>query len=260
MFGPDKKLKFFILPNLTSFDGIIGNDSLKELKAIIHTDKGYMTIHDNIKIPLNQHISETVNNIQLKTSHLNPRQKAKLDKIINKCPKLFADPDEKLTYTTTVKGEIKTVNSDPVYSKAYPYPICLKDEVEKQIEQLLSDEIIRPSKSPYNSPVWIVPKKEDSSGEKKYRMVVDYRKLNSVTIPDRYPIPEINDVLANLGQNCFFTVIDLKSGFHQIPLKESDVEKTAFSVKNGKYEFTRLPFGLKNAPSIFQRALDDILR
>lgn len=91
-------------------------------------------------------------------------------------------------------------------------------------------------------------------------MVIDYRKLNSVTIADRYPIPEINEVLSNLGKNKFFSVIDLKSGFHQIPLKAKDIEKTAISVNYGKYEFMRLPFGLKNAPSIFQRTLDDILR
>lgn len=91
-------------------------------------------------------------------------------------------------------------------------------------------------------------------------MVIDYRKLNEVTIADKYPIPEINEILAQLGDNKIFSVLDLKSGFHRIPLKPSDMPKTAFSVNNGKYEFTRLLFGLKNAPAIFQRALDDILR
>jgi len=94
-------------------------------------------------------------------------------------------------------------------------------------------------------------KKADASGEKKYRMVIDYRKLNKVTIVDKYPLPDINEVLAQLGNNKIFSVVDLKSGFHQIPLKESDIEKTAFSVNNGTYEFLRLPFGLKNATSIF---------
>lgn len=91
-------------------------------------------------------------------------------------------------------------------------------------------------------------KKTDSTGQKKYRLVIDYRKLNSVTMPDRYPIPEITEVLSHLGQSKWFTVLDLKSGFHQIPLRESDIEKKAFSINNAKYEFTRLQFGVKNAP------------
>lgn len=219
-----------------------------------------MTIYPNIKIPLKQHISDSVNNINIRNSHLNSELKKKLNDRIFKFQNVFSDPELRLTYTTTVRGEIRTLNTEPVYSRPYPYPMCLKEEVESQIEELLSDGIIRPSKSPYNAPVWIVPKKEDASGKKKYRLVIDYRKLNTVTIADRYPIPEINEILANLGQNKFFTILDLKSGFHQIPLKESDIEKTAFSVNHGKYEFTRLPFGLKNAPSIFQRTLDDILR
>lgn len=261
LFGPNTpNMKFFILNNLASFDGIIGNDSLMEMGAVIHTSKNYMMIHPSIKIPLKQQESNCVNNINIRTTHMSAPQKEKLLEIINKCPTLFSDPNEKLTYTTRVVGEIRTSNSDPVYSKSYPYPMCLKQEVEKEVKKLLEDGIIRPSRSPYNSPVWVVPKKEDASGEKKYRMVIDYRKLNSITISDTYPIPEINEVLANLGRSQLFSIIDLKSGFHQIPLKESDVEKTAFSVNNGKYEFTRLPFGLKNAPSIFQRALDDILR
>lgn len=211
-------------------------------------------------IPLKRHLSESVNSINLRTSHMNDTQKQKLNAIINQCKNLFSEPDEKLTYTTKVIGSIRTINSDPVYSKSYPYPMCLKEEVEKQVDKLLQDGIIRPSRSPYNSPVWMVKKKQDASEETKYRMVIDYRKLNTITISDTYPIPDINEVLANLGNNYIFTIIDLKSGFHQIPLRHCDIEKTAFSINNGKYEFTRLPFGLKNAPSIFQRALDDILR
>ena len=91
-------------------------------------------------------------------------------------------------------------------------------------------------------------------------MVIDFRKLNQKTIDDKYPIPNIVSILSNLGKAQYFTTLDLKSGFHQILLAENDREKAAFSVRNGKYEFCRLPFGLKNAPSIFQRAIDDVLR
>lgn len=248
------------MPKLISFEGIIGNDTLKEFNAVINAKENYLKLMDNIKITLKQDLSESVNRIEVRKSHLDLEQQQKLMSLINNWSKLFADPNEKLTYATVVKAEIRTNNKEPVYSKSYPYPMALKTEMDKQIKQLLDDGIIRQSRSPYNSPIWIVPKKEDASGEKKYRMVIDYRKLNKCTIPDKYPIPEINEVLTNLGQNKFFSVIDLKSGFHQIPLRTEDIEKTAFSVNNGKYEFTRLPFGLKNAPSIFQRALDDILR
>jgi len=137
----------------------------------------------------------------------------------------------------------------------------VSDFVNSEVKQMLKDGIIRPSRSPYNSPTWVVDKKgTDVYGNPKKRLVIDFRKLNEQTIPDRYPTPSIPVILANLGKAKFFTTLDLKSGYHQIYLAEHDREKTSFSVNSGKYEFCRLPFGLKNGSSIFQRALDDVLR
>ena len=90
-------------------------------------------------------------------------------------------------------------------------------------------------------------------------MVIDFQKFYKQTTADRYPIPDITMTLQNLGNTTYFTTLDLESGFHQIMLKKKDREKTAFPINRGKYEFFRLPFGLKNAPSISQRCVDDIL-
>ena len=137
----------------------------------------------------------------------------------------------------------------------------MTDFVNGEIENLLASGVIRPSRSPYNHPIWVVDKKGcDANGNRNKRLVIDFRKLNDKTIDDKYPIPDISRILSNLRKAKYFTTLDLKSGFHQLTLAERDREKTAFSVNNGKYEFCRLAFGLKNAPSIFQRAIDDVLR
>jgi len=251
------KQKYFIVDSLDPFDVLLGNDTLTDFDAVIHVRKNFMTINEQ-NIKLKRQYSQAVNNIRIE--HLNENDKEKIELLTKRYSGLFAEPDEKLTFTTNVIAEINTTSENPVYTSPYPYPMALKPVVDEEIRTMLENGVIRPSRSPYNSPIIVVPKKMDASGKPKHRLVYDYKKLNAITKADRYPIPDINELLANLGKNQFFSTIDLKSGFHQILLKESDKEKTAFSVNNGKFEFNRLPFGLKNAPAIFQRALDDILR
>lgn len=183
-----------------------------------------------------------------------------MQNIIKQFTSLFGPVNDEEIIETNIEAEINTKTDEPIYTKSYPYPVNLRSEVEEQIKTLLHNGIIRPSKSPYNSPIWIVEKKLDASGIKKYRMVIDYKKLNAVTTADTYPIPDISNTLANLRGSTFFTTIDLTSGFHQIKMKTCDIPKTSFSTMNGKFEFTRLPFGLKNAPAIFQRMIDDVLK
>jgi len=104
-----------------------------------------------------------------------------------------------------------------------------------------------------------VPKKADASGKPKLRVVIDFWKLNELTIGDSFPLPNITDILDQLGNAKYFTTLDLASGYHQIPMAERDRNKTAFSTPYGHYEFNRLPFGLKNAPATFQRLMNSVL-
>jgi ribonuclease HI len=251
---------FFILPNLSTFDAIIGLDLLNRVNAtldfknkILHTESGSEEI---------QFLRcANVNFTEVQNIEVPEKIKKEFQEMLKARTNVFADPNEALPYNTNIVATIRTENEDPIYSKLYPYPMGVSDFVNTETDSLLKDGIIRPSRSPYNNPVWVVDKKgTDENGNKKKRLVIDFRKLNSKTIADKYPIPNIVAILSNLGKARYFTTLDLKSGFHQILLAEKDREKTAFSVGNGKYEFCRLPFGLKNAPSIFQRAIDDVLR
>lgn len=105
-----------------------------------------------------------------------------------------------------------------------------------------------------------MPKKKDASGQQKWRLVIDNRKLNEKSIGDKYPIPNITDLFDKLGRCQYFTTLDLASGFHQIEVSEDSIEKTAFSTDGGHYEFLRMSFGLKNSPATFQRVMDHELR
>lgn len=207
-----------------------------------------------------QNIDKTKITSLLRTEHMNSEEKNSIIQLCKNFKDIFFYEDTKLTFTNQVKHKINTTDEIPVHSKTYRYPYIHKPEVEKQISKMLNDGIIQPSNSPWSSPIWIVPKKQDASGKQKWRIVVDYRKLNEKTIDDRYPLPNISDILDKLGRSQYFTTLDLASGFHQIEMSPEDIPKTAFSVEHGHYEYLRMPFGLKNAPSTFQRAMDDVLK
>lgn len=196
----------------------------------------------------------------IRSDHLNEEEKFKLEALLEEYNGIFHLEGQHLSFTNQIKHVIRTHDEAPVYTRSYRYPEVHRKEVQKQITKMLEEGIIRPSYSPWSSPIWVVPKKMDASGQRKWRIVIDYRKLNEKTIDDKYPLPNITDLLDRLGRCQYFTTLDLASGFYQVEMDEESVPKTAFNAENGHYEYVRMPMGLKNSPSTFQRVMDNILR
>ena len=157
-----------------------------------------------------------------------------------------------LTHVTTRR--IDTGEALPIHSSPYKIPQKLEEEVNKEIEKMLQLGIIRPSMSPWASPVVIVPKPDGT-----IRFCVDYRKVNKVTKMDAYPIPSMERMIEKVASAKYISTIDLTKGYWQIPLETSTIEKSAFITTKGLYEFLVMPFGMKTAPATFQRMMSEIV-
>lgn len=205
-----------------------------------------------------------------KPQRVNPERKAKLETILRKripkhttvellqlcmefCDVFHVEGDKPTTnnfyeQTLTVKDDI------PVYIKNYRLPHAQKDEIQRQVKKLLADDLIEMSRSNYNSPLILVPKKS-IDGQPKWRMCIDYRQLNKKLIQDRFPMPRIDEILDGLGKAKFFSVLDLQSGYHQIPLDNKSRKITSFSTDRGYFQWKVLPFGINVAPASFSRMM-----
>jgi hypothetical protein len=146
---------------------------------------------------------------------------------------------------------IDTGDHKPISVPPYRLSPLKRDILQKEITKMLDEGVIEPCSSPWAAPVVMVPKKDGGT-----RVCVDYRQLNSITTADSYPLPRIDDLLHNAKPTPYMSTIDLRAGYWQIRVKEADQNKTAFITPFGIYRFTRMPFGLRNAPATFQRMMD----
>ncbi|UYV68123.1 hypothetical protein LAZ67_5003116, partial [Cordylochernes scorpioides] len=177
--------------------------------------------------------------------------------ILHKYKNVFSKHNFDIGYIKTNPICISLLDNIPIAQKPYRTSFYNNAEIQKQITELLKYDIIRPSSSPYSSPALLVNKKSDAPNHPT-RLCIDYRKLNQKTVPEHTPIPLIEQIIDRLSQSKIYTILDVKNAYWHIPIDEKDRHKTSFVTQLGCYEWNRLPYGLKNAPSQFERIMKSV--
>ncbi|GKB85651.1 putative reverse transcriptase domain-containing protein, partial [Tanacetum coccineum] len=239
-----------------SFDVIIGMDWLSNYKAEI-------ICHEKVvRIPL-------PDGKVLRVLGERPEEKARFlmgakagDKkqeeivVVRDFPEVFPDDLSGLPPIREIEFRIELIpRATPVAKSPYRLAPSELEELSGQLKELQDKGFIRPSSSPWGAPVLFVKKKDGS-----FRMCIDYRELNKLTVKNRYPLPRIDDLFDQLQGSQFFSKIDLRSGYHQLRVHEDDIPKTAFRTRYGHFEFTVMPFGLTNAPAVFMDLMNRVCR
>ncbi|GJT29687.1 putative reverse transcriptase domain-containing protein [Tanacetum coccineum] len=249
--------KIDLLPTrLGSFDVIVGMDWLSYHRAVIDC---YEKI---VRIPLpNGEILE----VQGERPEKDPGSLAcikadekKFDdiRVVRDFPEVFPDDLSGLPPVREIEFRIDLIpGASPVVKSPYRLAPSEMLELSNQLKELQEKGFIRPSHSPWGAPVLFVKKKDGAM-----RMCIDYRELNKLTIKNRYPLPRIDDLFDQLQGACCFSKIDLRSGYHQLRVREEDIPKTAFRTRYGHFEFTVMPFGLTNAPAIFMDLMNRVCK
>ncbi|MCG8047770.1 MAG: reverse transcriptase family protein, partial [Candidatus Thiodiazotropha endolucinida] len=189
------------------------------------------------------------------STNLNETQKYSLRSLLFEYKDQFSKSSHDLGCTNLVEHTISTLpDCKPVKLRPYRIPLAKRDFAENEIKAMADKGLIEPSHSAWSAPAVLVPKRDGTT-----RFCIDYRRLNQLTIPDSHPLPRIDDTLDALGGSCWFSTLDLKSGFHQVSIAEEDRPKTAFSIPgSGLWQWRVLPFGLINSPSVFERLMERV--
>lgn len=188
------------------------------------------------------------------SNDLSPQDRTAIQALLQEYCHLFSTEDGPVGRTHIVEHEIETGDARPIRQNPYRKAPFERHVIEAQVNDMLRKGVIRESTSPWSSPVVLVRKRNGS-----WRFCVDFRRLNAVSKKDVHPLPRIDDILDVLQGSRFFTTLDLTSGYWQVPIREDDKEKTAFTTGSGLYEFNVVPFGLCNAPATFQRMINKVL-
>ncbi|KAI9554902.1 hypothetical protein GHT06_020180 [Daphnia sinensis] len=237
---------------------IVENHSLNQVNIPRNTTLGVIEIINQVirKVALDtSDVKPLEPREPIVISEVDPEFQAPLSQLLNDFRDLFASKDSELGNTNLIKHTINTEGRGPIRQRPYRVTNNQRKILEDKVQEMLEAKVIRYSQSPWASPVVLVEKKD---GE--VRFCVDYRKLNSITKKDSFPMPRIDETLDKLYGKKFFTTLDLASGYWQIQVHDPDIEKTAFVVENNLYEFKRMAFGLCNAPATFQRLMNYVLR
>ena len=247
-FGAEKNYPWCFTKTDSNFC-IIGIDFLTAYQLTVDSfNRCLIDQNQNPVIPLSPVYSAT----QPKICWVCP-EKSEFHKILSKYPNILNPPHRHERKSLGIEHAIHT-NGKIVHSKLRRTSPEAQKIIDSQISEWLMDGIVSRSDSPYSSCLQVVPKK---SG--KHRMCVDYRNLNAICVLESYPIPHLLSMMDNLFGSKVFSVLDLKSAYFNVPIREQDRPKTAFITKSGCYEFNYLPFGLKSAPASFIRFIHKVL-
>lgn len=189
------------------------------------------------------------------SNKVSSKQKNQLLTLLQQFPSVFSRNQFDFSSNSLFKHDIDTGSHLPFRCRDYPIPYSQKENASKIIDDMLQNGIIRESSSPWRNPIFFIKKKDG-----RLQLVVDFRRLNSISSDSCFPLPLIDECITELGGCQYFTTLDLTSAYYQVALSEDAKPKTAFAVNNCLYEFNRMPYGLKNAPALFQRMMQVVLK